>query len=124
MPSTARNRAAIDRLDAVFGALTDRTRRAMLARLAEGSATVTELARPFAISLPAISRHLKVLEQAQLIERRVDGRVHHCRLDVAALREAEGWLQHYRGFWEGTLQSLAEHVEDASRPVRRSRRRP
>ena len=123
MPSTARNRAAADRLDAVFGALTDRTRRAMLARLAKGPATVTELARPFAISLPAVSRHLKVLEQAELIERRVDGRLHHCTLDVAALREAESWLQHYRGFWEDTLQALAEHVEGESSPARRNRKR-
>ncbi len=119
MPSTAGHRAEADRLDAVFGALTDRTRRAMLARLARGPATVTELAQPFAISLPAVSRHLKVLEQAELIERRVDGRVHHCSLDVAAMREAEGWLQHYLGFWEGTLDSLARHVEGADSRRRR-----
>jgi DNA-binding transcriptional ArsR family regulator len=119
MPSTARHKFEADRLDAVFGALTDRTRRAMLAHLARGPATVTELAQPFPISLPAVSRHLKVLEQAELIERRVNGRVHHCTLDVAAMREAEGWLQHYLGFWEGTLDSLARHVEGADSRRRR-----
>jgi DNA-binding transcriptional ArsR family regulator len=123
MPSTARHRSSADRLDAVFGALTDRTRRGMLARLAQGPATVTELAEPFDISLPAISRHLKVLERARLIERRVDGRVHHCRLDVAALREADIWLQHYRDFWEGTLEALARHVEDAPPTHHRKRSR-
>lgn len=114
MPSNALRRRPdpADRLDAVFGALTDRTRRAMLARLAEGPATVTELAEPFRISLPAVSRHLKVLERARLVERRVDGRVHHCRLDGAALREAEDWLRYYTGFWEATLAALAEHAED------------
>jgi DNA-binding transcriptional ArsR family regulator len=107
-------------LDAVFGALTDRTRRAMLVRLARGPATVTELARPFAISLPAISRHLKVLERAELVDRRVDGRVHHCTLDPAMLHQAESWLQHYRDFWESTLEALARHVE-GDKPRRRRR---
>lgn len=121
MPSTARHRSSADCLDAVFGALTDRTRRGMLARLAQGPATVSELAEPFDISLPAISRHIKVLEHARLIERQVDGRVHHCRLDVDALREAETWLQHYRGFWEDTLEALTRHVEGA--PSTRHRKR-
>lgn len=121
MPSSTPHRSEADRLDAMFGALTDRTRRAMLARLAKGPATVTELAAPFAISLPAISRHLKVLEQAELIERRVAGRVHHCTLDTATLHEAESWLRQYRGFWEGTLESLARLVEDQPRSRNRKK---
>src|SRR5579863_7465846 len=110
MPSSTQHRSDVDRLDAVFGALTDRTRRAILARLARGPATVTELAEPFSMSLPAVSRHLKVLERAELIERRVDGRVHHCSLEPSALHEAESWLFYYRSFWEGTLEALAQHV--------------
>jgi|SRR5215469_313704 len=122
MPSTARLGIA-DRLDAVFGALTDRTRRAMLERLARGPATVSELAAPFTMSLPAISRHLKVLEEAGLIGREVQGRVHHCRLDVSALREAERWLQHYQAFWQDTLNALAGHLErrKSAAPPRRRR---
>jgi|SRR5579859_6229623 len=123
MPSSPRHKSEPDRLDAVFGALTDRTRRAMLARLARGPATVSELAEPFSISLPAISRHLKVLEQAELIERRVDGRVHHCSLDPATLHLAESWLLHYRSFWEGTLEALVQHVEHGGKR-RRSGRPP
>lgn len=123
MPSSARHKSEADRLDAVFGALTDRTRRAMLARLVRGPATVTELAEPFSISLPAVSRHLKVLERAELIERRVDGRVHHCSLDPAALHRAESWLLHYRSFWEGALEALADHVGDADKRRRSGRTR-
>ena len=113
MPSTAQRKrlAEEDRLDAVFGALSDRTRRAMLRRLSEGAATVSELAEPFRISLPAISRHLKVLEDARLVERRVDGRVHHCTLDGATLQQAETWLAHYRLFWEHSLERLAQYAE-------------
>src|SRR5579872_5596717 len=100
MPSTAQRKrpAEDDRLDAVFGALSDRTRRAMLRRLSKGAATVGELAEPFPISLPAVSRHLRVLEEAGLVERRVDGRIHHCSLDGAKLLQAETWLAHYRLF--------------------------
>lgn len=99
------------RLDRVFRALGDRTRRKLLARLAERSATVTELAEPFALSLPAISRHIRVLEQAGLIVRRVQGRVHHCALDPAGLETAEHWLQRYRHFWDDQLGALARYVE-------------
>ena len=99
------------RLDAVFRALGDRTRRKLIARLAERSATVSELAEPFAMSLPAISRHIRVLERAGLVERRVDGRVHHCSLDPRGLRAAEGWIEQYRRFWDGQLDALARYVE-------------
>jgi DNA-binding transcriptional ArsR family regulator len=100
-----------DQLDRVFRALSDRTRRALLARLAREPAMVTELAEPFALSLPAVSRHIKVLERAKLIRRTVDGRVHHCSLDVAVLRDVDAWLQHYRRFWDANLEALAQYVE-------------
>lgn len=103
--------ATEDRLDRVFQALANRTRRAMLARLVRGPTMVTELAAPFAMSLPSVSKHLKVLEQAGLVERAVDGRVHHCSLGVAPLRELETWLDHYRGFWDDSLAALAHYVE-------------
>lgn len=101
-----------DRLDAVFHALSDRTRRALVARLAEGPAKITDLAGPFAMSLPAVSKHIRVLEQARLVRRSVDGRVHHCSLGPEPLRTAKQWLDRYRGFWEGTLESLAHYVEE------------
>jgi DNA-binding transcriptional ArsR family regulator len=99
-------------LDLLFRALGDRTRRALLARLSERPAMVTELAEPFAMSLPAVSRHIRVLERAGLVKRAVDGRVHHCSLDATPLRSVEAWLSHYRKFWESTLESLARHMED------------
>ena len=95
-----------ERLDQVFHALANRTRRAMLARLFRGPTMVTELAVPFAMSLPSVSKHLKVLERAGLVERAVDGRVHHCSLGVGPLRELEAWLDHYRGFWDDGLAAL------------------
>ncbi len=98
-------------LDRVFRALGDQTRRALLARLAREPAMVTELADPFDLSLPAVSRHIRVLERAGLIHRTVNGRVHHCALDPEALRAADEWLRHYRQFWDLNLQSLARHVE-------------
>jgi DNA-binding transcriptional ArsR family regulator len=109
---TARRRAPRkDRLDAVFHALSDRTRRALLARLRTRPAMITELAKPFAMSLPALSRHIRVLESAGLIERTIDGRVHECSLNATPLKSAEAWISHYTPFWEGTLDSLARHVE-------------
>lgn len=111
-----------DRLDRVFGALADRTRRAMLARLAQGPAMVTELAAPFAMSLPAASKHLRVLERAELVRRAVDGRVHRCSLAPDPLRDADAWLQHYRVFWIETLDALARYAEGQPGPVRGTRR--
>jgi DNA-binding transcriptional ArsR family regulator len=112
--STARKRGASeeeDQLDLVFRALADRTRRAMLARLAEGSAKVTELAEPFEMSLPAVSKHLKVLEEAGLVSRNIEGRVHHCTIEPEPLRDASEWIDTYRQFWDETLESLAHYVE-------------
>jgi len=83
----------------------------MLSRLGRGPLRVTELAAPFDISLPAVSRHLRVLERAKLIRRTIDGRVHHCSLEPRAFGEAERWLADRREFWEETLAALAEHVE-------------
>lgn len=100
----------INRLDLTFAALADPTRRAILAQLASGEATVGELAEPFAISLPAVSRHLKVLEQASLIERRRDGQTRRCRLNAAPLNDASEWLAFYRRFWSASLDHLASHL--------------
>lgn len=98
-------------LDAVFGALADRTRRAILARLAEGSATVGELATPYDMSLPAVSKHLKVLERAGLLARDREGRIHRCRLEAQAMTEAADWIDRTRAFWEGRLERLARYLE-------------
>src|SRR5688572_20769899 len=94
------------RLDATFAALADPTRRAILAQLASGEASVTELARPFAMSQPAISRHLKVLEQAGLISRGRDAQRRPRRLDAKPLAEANEWLENYRQFWESSFERL------------------
>jgi DNA-binding transcriptional ArsR family regulator len=95
-----------DRLDATFAALADPTRRAILARLAAGEASVTELAEPFAMSQPAISKHLKVLERAGLISRGRDAQRRPRRLEAVPLAAATAWLEGYRRFWEGSFQRL------------------
>src|SRR5437868_10460881 len=95
-----------NRLDATFAALADPTRRAILARLAAGEASVTELAAPFAMSQPAISKHLKVLERAGLISRGRAAQRRPCRIEARPLAEADEWLEDYRQFWEGTFQRL------------------
>ena len=100
------------RLDATFAALADPTRRAILARLAAGEASVTELAKPFAISQPAISKHLKVLERAGLISRGRDRQRRPCRIEARPLAEASGWLDGYRQFWEGSFQRLDSLLEE------------
>jgi DNA-binding transcriptional ArsR family regulator len=104
-----------DVLDATFAALADPTRRAIIARLVAGEASVTELAAPFAMTQPAISKHLKVLEKAGLVTRRRDAQRRPCRLDAAALRQATEWLEPYRRFWaeryerlDGLLDELQE----------------
>jgi DNA-binding transcriptional ArsR family regulator len=94
------------RLDAIFSALADPTRRGIVERLIEGEATVSELAEPFDVSLPAISRHLRVLGNAGLITRRKEGRIHHCRLVEDPLGDAIDWIVHYSVFWEDRLDSL------------------
>ena len=101
---------ADDQLSVIFGALADPTRRAILARLAEGEATVTELTAPFPISMPAISRHLKVLERAGLISRSRAGQYLSSTLQPAPLREAAEWMERYRRFWDASFDRLEEHL--------------
>ena len=102
---------ATDQLSVIFGALADPTRRAILARLAEGEATVNELAAPFAMSLPAISKHLKVLERAGLISRGREAQWRPCRLEAESLREASEWVDRYRRFWESSYDKLDAHLK-------------
>lgn len=102
------------KLDATFSALGDSTRRKILARLSRGDATITELAEPFAMTLPAVSKHLRVLEKAGLVKRRREGWYHHCRLETRPLEEATAFLARYRPFWESTLDELAKYVEEPS----------
>jgi DNA-binding transcriptional ArsR family regulator len=101
---------AVDRLSMIFAALADPTRRAILARLAEGDATVSELAEPFSISLPAISRHLKVLENAGLISRSRSAQWRSSSLEAGPLREATAWMEPYRRFWDVNLDRLDAHL--------------
>jgi DNA-binding transcriptional ArsR family regulator len=102
---------ATDRLSVIFAALADPTRRAILARLAEGDATVSELAEPFAISLPAVSRHLKVLEQAGLISRTRSAQWRSSSLNPEPLREATAWMERYRQFWDTNFDRLDAHLK-------------
>ncbi len=106
--------AAPDRFDAVFAALSDPTRRSIVRRLAGGEATVLELAEPFSISLPAISRHLKVLEGAGLISRSRDGQRRPCRLQPEPLMEIAAWAEHTRADWEERLDRLDAHLRRTS----------
>ena len=108
-----------DRLSATFSAIADLTRRAILARLASGEATVTELAKPFDMSQPAISKHLKVLEHAGLISRGRDAQWRPARLEVDRLREAARWMERYRIFWEQSLDRLDQHLRDIQREEKR-----
>jgi DNA-binding transcriptional ArsR family regulator len=101
-----------DRLSETFGALADPTRRAILARLASGEASVTELASPFAMSMPAISKHLKVLERAGLIARGREAQWRPCRLRVAPLQDVAGWVDHYRRFWEESFDRLDDYLQE------------
>ena len=106
-------------MDGTFAALADGTRRAILARLASGEATVTELARPFEISLPAVSRHLRVLEEAGLLSRRREGRRLHCRLETARLAQASAWIAKQSEFWEQRMDSLERYLTTDQRPKKR-----
>jgi DNA-binding transcriptional ArsR family regulator len=103
-------------LDATFGALSDATRRAILARLADGEASVSELAAPYRMSLPAVSKHLRVLEGARLIVRRKQGRVYRCRLAAQPMRSAAEWMARYRRFWETQFDALSAYLEKATNP--------
>lgn len=98
-------------LDTTFGALSDPTRRAIVARLVQRTLTVTEIAKPFTISLPAVSKHLHVLERAGLIRRQKKGRTHRCILQPEPIRQAAHWIGRYRRFWESRLDALAEYLE-------------
>ena len=102
----------METLDAAFAALADPTRRAILARLSMGEATVMELAEPFAMTQPAISKHLKVLERAGLISRGRDAQRRPCRLQAKPLAQANGWLEGYRQFWEGSFEKLDGLLEE------------
>src|SRR4051812_44502270 len=104
--------ATAESLSTTFGALADPTRRAILARLTRGEATVLELAAPFDISLPAVSKHLKVLERAGLIERGREAQWRPCRLRAAPLKEVEDWVEQYRRFWEESFDRLGDYLRE------------
>src|SRR6266851_3969362 len=106
-------------LDAVFGALSDPTRRRMLERLSEGESAVTRLAAPFSMSLPAVSKHLRVLEKAGLLKRRRRGREHRLKIEAGPMKEALRWMERYRRFWEGSLDALADYLENTNKPKRK-----
>lgn len=106
-------------LNRTFAALADPTRRQILAHLSRGDRCVTDLARPHAMSLPAISKHLRVLEKAGLLRRRRYGRVHEIQLEAKPLKRAAQWVEEYRKFWEGSLDRLAEYLEKADKQPRK-----
>jgi DNA-binding transcriptional ArsR family regulator len=110
----------MDQLSTTFTALADPTRRAILARLTRGSATVGELAEPFAISAPAVSRHLKVLEQAKLIRREVEAQRRRCHLRPETLKQAAEWMEIYRQFWGERLDSLESYLDTLASERRKS----
>jgi len=107
-----------DQMDSIFAALADPTRRAILARLTHGQASVTELSAPFAMSQPAISKHLKVLERAGLVTRGRDAQRRPCRLEAEALRDATEWLDGYRRFWAESFERLDDLLADMQRDPR------
>ena len=107
-------------LDRTFAALADPTRRLILEQLAGGDRCVTELARPYSISLPAISKHIRVLETAGLVRRHRCGRMHQLTLEAEPMKRAARWMEEYRRFWEGTLDALARYLEEKSQPQTKS----
>lgn len=110
-----------EKLDVTFAALADPTRRAILARLARGDRSVGELAEPFAVSLPAVSKHLRVLERAGLLTQDREGRVRRCRLRAGSMRSASEWIDRYRRYWSRQLDALAEYVEGAEAGEKQTR---
>jgi DNA-binding transcriptional ArsR family regulator len=118
--STATSSKKVQRLDAVFHALADETRRRIVDGLSRGPVSVTELAAPFSISLPAVSKHLDVLERAGLVRRERDGRFQRCHLVAAPLDDAGAFIERYRSFWNDTLEQLAEFVESGADAPSRS----
>ena len=113
----------VDHLTETFSALADPTRRAILARLAKGETTVNELAAPFAMSLPAVSRHLKVLEKAGLIAKSRTAQWRPCRLEAGPLKEAAGWIERYRVYWEGSFDRLDSYLAEVQAPKTKPKRR-
>lgn len=114
------NTPSPDKLSATFAALADPTRRAILARLAKGEATVNELAAPFAISLPAVSRHLKVLEAAGLVSRGREAQWRPCRLEAKPLQAADNWIARYRPFWEGGFDRMDAYLGKLKKAKRKT----
>src|SRR5438094_10172286 len=112
-----------ERLSLTFGALADPTRRAILSRVAKGEASVTELAKPFEMSLPAVSKHLRVLERAGLITRGREAQWRPCRLEAERLKEVADWVERYRRFWEESFDRLDEFLRDVQKGQKRTGRR-
>ena len=112
-----------DHLSATFAALADPTRRAILARLVEGECSVTELGEPFHMSMPAVSKHLRVLERAGLIARRKEAQFRHCRIEAAPLKEIADWAEHYRHLWEARLDRLDDYLQQLQHTRRKSHAR-
>jgi len=109
-------------LDAIFAALSDPTRRGLLERLAQGQSGVTRLAAPFSMSLPAVSKHLRVLEEAGLVRRQRRGREHRLELEAGPMKDALRWMERYRRFWEGSLEALAHYLENTPEtPTKRTK---
>jgi DNA-binding transcriptional ArsR family regulator len=113
-----------DRLSATFAALADPTRRAIIARLAAGECSVTELAEPFDMSMPAVSKHLRVLEQAGLIVRRREAQRRPCRIEAAPLKAVADWAEHYRHLWEGRLDRLDAYLKQLQTKEKTHGRKP
>jgi DNA-binding transcriptional ArsR family regulator len=112
-----------DQLSETFAALADPTRRAILARLASGEASVTELAEPFEMSMPAISKHLKVLERAGLIGRGREAQWRPCRLEAAPLKDVAGWVERYRRFWEQSFDRLEDYLRELKEKEKKNARK-
>jgi DNA-binding transcriptional ArsR family regulator len=99
-------------LDLAFGALAHRIRRGILARLSAGEATVAELAKPFKVSAPAITKHMRILEEAGLLSRKKQGREHHCRLEQKRMKEAQAWIENHRQFWNDRFDALERYLKE------------
>jgi DNA-binding transcriptional ArsR family regulator len=112
-----------DRLSATFAALADPTRRAIVARLASGECSVTELAEPFEMSMPAVSKHLRVLERAGLIARRRQAQWRHCRIDARPIKEVADWTERYRHIWEQRLDRLEAYLQELQQKEKKHGRR-
>ena len=114
----------VDQLSATFAALADPTRRAILARLLSGECSVTELAEPFEMSMPAVSKHLRVLERAGLVARRRDAQWRHCRIEAGPLKDVADWTERYRPIWEGRLDRLDTYLQHIKTQGRKHDRKP